>query len=290
MNLNRQNKIHNGKKQMIWLSTPYIGWSLLFVVIPLCMVLYYGLTTDSWSFTFANVTHITEPGYMKALVRSVELAVIATIVCFLLAYPLGMILRSMHLSRNGFIITLFILPMWMNFLLRTLTWMTLLEGSGVINGILDVLHLPNIHIINTPAAIVLGMVYNYLPFMILPIYTALNNIDEDLLNASRDLGAGELQTFCKVTFPLSLPGVGSGVTMVFIPALTTFAISSMLGGSKIMLIGNVIEQEFTSLYDWHLGSGISIILMVVIIINMMLNIAFDAKEERQAKSIKGGKR
>lgn len=290
MNLKKQNNTHNGKKKMVWLSTLYIAWSTLFVVIPLCMVLYYGLTTDTWHFTLENVSHIMEPGYLKALVRSIELAIIATLVCFLLAYPLGMILRSMHLSRNGFIITLFILPMWMNFLLRTLTWMTLLEGSGVINGILSYLHLPNINIINTPAAIVLGMVYNYLPFMILPIYTALNNIDESLLNAARDLGAGEAQTFFKITFPLSLPGVGSGVTMVFIPALTTFAISSMLGGSKIMLIGNVIEQEFTSLYDWHLGSGISIILMIVIIINMILNIVFDEKEAAQKRMIKGGKR
>ena len=252
------------------MASPYMAWAFIFIVVPLCMVIYYGLTNADGAFTFDNITTILKPGYLKALKRSVILAIISTLVCFLLAYPLGMILASMKLRKNAYIITLFILPMWMNFLLRTLTWMTLLEGKGVINTILDFLHLPTLNIINTPGAIVLGMVYNFLPFMILPIYNALNRIDENVINAARDLGADSFQTFCRITLPLSMPGILSGITMVFIPALTTFAISTMLGGSKILLIGNIIEQEFTQLYDWHLGSGLSIVLMVFILLNMII--------------------
>ena len=153
--------------------------------------------------------------------------------------------------------------------------MTLLERKGVINSLLELLHLPALNIINTPAAIILGMVYNFLPFMILPIYNSLSKIDENVVNAARDLGAGTVQTFLRIILPLSVPGIISGVTMVFIPSLTTFAISTMLGGSKILLIGNVIEQQFTLVYDWHLGSGLSIVLMVFIFINMIVEAAFD---------------
>lgn len=252
-----------------------MAWAFIFIVVPLCMVIYYGFTDSAGKFTLDNIGTIMKPGYLKALIRSIELALISTLVCFVLSYPLGMILASMKLKKNAYIVTLFILPMWMNFLLRTLTWMTLLEGKGVINTVLEFFHLPTISIINTPAAIVLGMVYNFLPFMILPIYNALNRIDENVINAARDLGANTLQTFLRITLPLSLPGVLSGITMVFIPALTTFAISTMLGGSKILLIGNIIEQEFTQLYDWHLGSGLSIVLMIFILINMIVEAVYD---------------
>lgn len=247
-----------------------MSWALIFILVPLGMVIYYGLTDTSGNFTLENIATMLKPGYMKSLIWSLELAIISTVVCFLLAYPLGMILSSMKLGQNAYIVTLFILPMWMNFLLRTLTWMTLLEGKGVINAVLEFLHLPTISIINTPAAIVLGMVYNFLPFMILPIYNSLIKIDENVINAAKDLGANSLQTFMKIILPLSLPGILSGITMVFIPALTTFAISTMLGGSKILLIGNIIEQEFTQLYDWHVGSGLSIVLMIFILINMIV--------------------
>ena len=157
--------------------------------------------------------------------------------------------------------------------------MTLLENKGVLNSILTLLHLPNVNIINTPSAIVIGMVYNFLPFMILPIYTSLSRIDDNVINAARDLGANSVQTFFRITLPLSVPGIISGITMVFIPALTTFAISTMLGGSKILLIGNVIEQEFTLTYNWHLGSGLSIVLMIFIIINMVVSFVSDQKAE-----------
>ncbi len=263
-------KLFKTRKSAGLMASPYIAWAIIFIVVPLCMVFYYGLTNSEGAFTLDNIATIIKPGYLKALKRSIILAIISTLVCFLLSYPLGMILASMKLKKNAYIVTLFILPMWMNFLLRTLTWMTLLEGKGVINTVLEFMHLPTLNIINTNSAIVLGMVYNFLPFMILPIYNALNRIDENVINAARDLGAGTVQTFLRITLPLSMPGILSGITMVFIPALTTFAISTMLGGSKILLIGNIIEQEFTQLYDWHLGSGLSIVLMIFIILNMII--------------------
>lgn len=273
-------KLFKSRKTSALMSSPYIAWATIFIIIPLCMVIYYGITDSNGQLTFDNITTIAKPGYLKALIRSVELALISTLVCFILAYPLGMILAGMKLKNNSYIVTLFILPMWMNFLLRTLTWMTLLEGKGVINTILDFFHLPTMKIINTPGAIVLGMVYNFLPFMILPIYNSLNSIDENVINAAKDLGADNLQTFLRITLPLSLPGILSGITMVFIPALTTFAISTMLGGSKILLIGNIIEQEFTQLYDWNLGSGLSIVLMLFILLNMIIESVSSKKGDR----------
>ncbi len=263
-------KLFKKNKTAPLLSSPYLAWALIFILVPLAMVIYYGVTDASGSFTMSNIAMIAEPGYLKALWRSIGLAFISTFVCFILAYPLGMILSSMKLEKDTYLVTLFILPMWMNFLLRTLTWMTLLEGKGVINTVLEFMHLPPIHIINTSGAIVLGMVYNFLPFMILPIYNSLSRIDDNIINAARDLGADSLQTFLRITLPLSVPGIISGITMVFIPALTTFAISTMLGGSKILLIGNIIEQQFTQVYDWHLGSGLSIVLMIFILINMII--------------------
>ena len=267
------------KKTSALMASPYLAWALIFILVPLGMILFYGLTDDTGAFTFATVAAIMQAEHFKALILALELSVISTVVCFFLAYPLGMILAKNKMSSQGIITTLFILPMWMNFLLRTFAWMTLLENKGVINGILGALHLPPINIINTPSAIVLGMVYNFLPFMILPIYNSLAKIDENVINAARDLGANKFQTFMRVTLPLTVPGIISGVTMVFIPALTTFAISTMLGGSKILLIGNIIEQEFTLTYDWHLGSGLSIVLMIFIVINMVVDAISERKED-----------
>lgn len=271
----------NKKLHKLLYSGPYLLWSAAFIIIPLCMVFFYGLTDKTGAFTLANVMAIASAEHSKALWLSIGLSLISTLICFLLAYPLAMILAHMNVNQHSFIVLIFILPMWMNFLLRTLAWQTLLEKTGVINSILSFFHLPSLNIINTPSAIVLGMVYNFLPFMVLPIYNVLVKIDPNVLNAARDLGASELQTFLRVTFPLSLPGVISGVTMVFVPALTTFVISNLLGGSKILLIGNVIEQEFTQAGNWHLGSGLSIVLMIFIIINMVATSIFDKEGEGQ---------
>ena len=184
----------------------------------------------------------------------------------------------MKFGAMGFIITIFIIPMWMNSLLRILAWQTLLERNGVINQILAFLHLPKQYLINTPYAIALGMIYDFLPFMLLPIYNALEKIDQNVVNAAYDLGANRFQTFWKVIFPLTLPGVIAGITMVFVPALTTFVISDFLGGSKVLLIGNVIEQQFTQVGNWNVGSGLSLVLMIFILISMALMQHYDSGE------------
>ena len=213
------------------MAVPYLFWSAAFIIIPLCMIFYYGLTDRSGAFTFENVAAISSPEHMKALITALVLSLISTVVCLALAYPLAMILAGRHVSQQSFIVLIFILPMWMNFLLRTLAWQTLLEKTGVINSVLSFFGLPTLNIINTPGAIILGMVYNFLPFMVLPLYNALTKIDPNVINAAHDLGANWFQTFLRVIFPLSLPGVISGITMVFVPALTTFVISNLLGGS-----------------------------------------------------------
>lgn len=266
----------NNKK---YLSVPYIFWMAAFIIIPLLMVVYYGFTDKSGAFTLDNMKQIFDPVNLKALWLSVKLSLFSTIICLILAYPLALILNNIKLKNSSFIIILFILPMWMNFLLRTFAWQTLLEKNGVINSILNLLHLPNIEIINTPAAIILGMVYNYLPFMILPIYNSLIKIDKNVINAARDLGADGIQAFYKIVLPLSLPGVISGITMVFVPAMTTFVISDILGGSKILLIGNIIDQEFTMSYNWNIGSGLSLVLMVFILLSMALLAKYDKETE-----------
>lgn len=264
------------------LSGPYLLWMVGFTLIPLAMIVWYGLTDKSGAFTMANVVSIAAADHLKALWLSLGLSLISTVLCLVLAYPLAMILRSRGNAASGFIVFIFILPMWMNFLLRTLAWQTLLEKNGVINGILSWLHLPTHSIINTPYAIVLGMVYNFLPFMVLPVYNVLAKIDDNVINAAKDLGANTFQTFVKVWFPLSIPGVISGITMVFVPSLTTFVISDLLGGSKILLIGNVIEQEFTKGSNWHLGSGLSLVLMVFILISMAMIAKYDKNGEGTA--------
>lgn len=264
------------------LATPYLIWSVAFVIIPILMIFYYALTDIDNNFTLANLARITEPENLKALGLALLLSLISTIFCLILAYPLAMILSARNVNQSSFIVLIFILPMWMNFLLRTLAWQTLLEKNGVINSILSFLRLPNLSIINTPYAIVLGMVYNFLPFMVLPIYNVLSKIDKDVINAARDLGASGPQIFFRILLPLSIPGMISGITMVFVPALTTFVISDILGGSKILLIGNVIEQEFTQSYDWNAGSGLSLVLMFFIILSMAVVTKYDKNGEGTA--------
>lgn len=264
------------------LSGPYLIWMAGFTLIPLAMIIWYGLTDKGGGLTMANVIAIASADHAKALWLSLGLSLVSTVLCLLLAYPLARILRGRGAAAGGFIVFIFILPMWMNFLLRTLAWQTLLEKNGVINGILNWLHLPSQSMINTPSAIVLGMVYNFLPFMVLPIYNVLSKIDDNIINAAMDLGANSFQRFTRIWFPLSIPGIISGITMVFVPSLTTFVISDLLGGSKILLIGNVIEQEFTRGSNWHLGSGLSLVLMVFILISMAMIAKYDKNGEGTA--------
>ena len=260
-------------------SAPFMAFMLCGTLIPACVIAYYGMTDRSGAFTLANLVAIASGEHAKALGLSLLLAFASTVICLLLAFPLGLALKESKLGKKGFMVFVFILPMWMNFLLRTMAWQVLLEKNGIINGMLASIGLPALNIINTPAAVILGMVYDYLPFMILPIYNALIKIDNNLIEAAYDLGASKSLVFRKVIVPLSVPGIVSGVTMVFVPSLTTFAISNMLGGGKVNLIGNIIEPEFTASANWNLGSELSLIMMIFIVISMALIEKFDRNGE-----------
>ena len=249
-----------------WLSTPYVLWSVMFIIIPLGMIFYYGLTDRTGAFTLQNITAIATAEHAKALWLSLLLSIISTVICFLLAYPLALILSNMKVNQHSFIILIFILPMWMNFLLRTLAWQTLLEKSGVINSVLNFLHLPNINIINTPYAIILGMVYNFLPFMVLPLYNVLSKIDKNVLNASRDLGANSVHTFFRIILPLTLPGIFAGTIQVFIPSLDAFYIADVMGGGNSTLLGNLIKDQFMAARNWPSGAAFSVILILFTLI------------------------
>lgn len=249
-------------------ALPFSVCILAGTLVPLAVIAYYGLTDRSGIFTIDNLMAIFGSEHAKALVLALLLAVISTLICLILSMPLALILRNSNLGKRGFMVFIFILPMWMNFLLRTMAWRVLLERGGLINDVLSFLHLPALEIINTPVAVVLGMVYDFLPFMVLPIYNAMVKIENDVIEAAYDLGATRIRVLWSVILPLSIPGIASGITMVFVPALTTFAISNMLGGGKINLIGNIIEQEFTTTGNWHLGSGLSLIMMIFILISM----------------------
>lgn len=250
------------------LSGPYMAWIVGFIILPILMILYYGITDSSGSFTLQNITAITEPIHMKALLLSLKLALLCTAICLLLAYPLAMILNGLHLKRQSFVVFIFMLPMWMNLMLRILAWQLLLSNNGILNTVLESLGLAKVQLLNTSSAVVFGMVYDFLPFMILPIYNSMSRIGSDVIDAAKDLGANTLQVFLKIILPLTVSGVISGIIMVFVPALTSFVISDLLGGGKVLLIGNVIEQEFMQSMDWNMGSGLSIVLMVFVIASM----------------------
>ncbi|MBE5926853.1 MAG: ABC transporter permease [Lachnospiraceae bacterium] len=258
-------------------ASPYVVWIIAFIIIPLLFIAYYGFTDGEGNFTMENVAAITQPMYYKALWLSVELSVLSTLICLLLAYPLALILRNMHIGSKGFIVFIFILPMWMNFLLRTYAWQAILDVNGVLDQLLAALNLPAFNIINTPAAIVFGMVYDFLPFMVLPIYNVLIKIDDNTINAARDLGADYFTTLRKIIIPLSLPGIASGIIMVFVPALTTFVISDILGGGKLLLIGNIIENKVKA-DNLNMAAGLSLILMIFIVLNMMFTAKYDKSE------------
>ena len=252
------------------LAMPYTIWMIGFIVIPLFFIAFYAFTTRDGAFTLQNIIAFFEPVHFRSFVRALKLSFISTVICILLAYPVALILSEKKINAKALMIYIFILPMWMNALLRIFAWLTLLERKGVINIILTYFKLPNINIINTNYAVILGMVYSFLPFMILPIYNSLMKIDDNTINASLDLGATKWQTLYKVIIPLSVPGMVSGITMVFIPALTTIIISYILGGGEIFLIGDVIDQEFLFASNWNLGSGLSFVLIIFILVVMAI--------------------
>jgi len=243
----------------------------IFVLVPMLLVLYYSLTSAGDKGTYFTTEHFVrfmDPIYIKVLLRSIILAITATFICLIIGYPLAYILANSDFAQKHSLLFLIIVPMWMNFLLRTYAWMTILENSGILNSLLESLGFARIQFMYNQGAVVFGMVYNFLPFMILPIHSVLIKIDGSLIEAAKDLGAGRKRIFAKVIFPLSLPGIISGITMVFMPAVTTFVISRLLGGGQFTLIGNLIEKQFVYVGDWNFGSSMSIILMILILISM----------------------
>ena len=243
---------------------PYIVWSVLFIIAPLVMVLYYAFTDTSGAFSLSSINVI--PAYTSTILLSVIYGVIASAICLLIGYPFAYLLTKTKLSTQSMMVLLVMLPMWMNFLIRTYSWMTILGDSGIINTVLGVLGLGSVKLINTGGAVILGMVYNFLPYMILPIYSVISKMDNSLIEAAQDLGSSKAQIFRKVIMPLSLPSVISGITMVFVPCVSTFYITQKLGGGQVVLIGDIIETQFQTANNYHLGASLSLVLMVLIIV------------------------
>jgi len=262
-------------KKNTLLTGPYLVWAIGFIVLPLFTIVYYAFTDKAHRFTFDNIVNaVSDPANLKALGMTLLLASLATVICLLLAYPLALCLRGLKMKSKSFVVYLFILPIWLNFMLQMVAITILIEDKGVLNFFLGKLGIPELKVMSTQSAIIIGMIYDYFPFMLLPIYNAVSDIDKAVIDASMDLGANALQTFRKVTLPLSLKGVISGITMVFIPAISDFAIAEMLGGGKVLLIGNVVESNFAKGY-YNVGSGLAVILMLFVLLSMLVT---DRKE------------
>ena len=253
-------------------AVPYLFWLVVFILLPLLLFFYYGFTVkdgEGVRFSLQNFQTFFHSGnYIQVFLRSLYCAGVSTVICLVVGYPAAMLLASPRYRKNGFLLSLVVIPMWMNLLLRTYSWLTILENNGILNSLLQWMGFAPKVWLYGEGAVIFGMVYNFLPFMILPIYSVMVKIDDSLLEASSDLGASQARTFMKITFPLSLSGVMSGITMVFMPAVTTFAISEILSGRKVALLGNFIEAQFTTVGNWHFGSALSIILIVIILIGM----------------------
>lgn len=288
------------KNKLALFSAPYVLWMAVFVVIPILMIVVYAFSSAGGGFTLENFARIGD--YMVVFTRSFKLAFIATAICLLLGYPVSCFLAREGPRFQRVAMMLIMLPMWMNFLLRTYSWMSILENNGLLNqlfqqiGLIDLYNQVAMHFASDPAAyvpidhfqmigtqgaVVLGMVYNYLPFMILPIYSVLVKLDHSLIEAARDLGASSVQVFRKVILPLSLPGVLSGITMVFVPSVSTFAISRLLGGGTQMMLGDLIEQQFLGgAYNPQLGAAIALVMMAIVVVCMLVMNRFGDGEEQ----------
>jgi len=257
---------------------PYTVWMALFIVVPIILIIVYAFTSNKGGFSFENFTHMST--FVPVFVRSFKLAIIATVLCIIIAYPIAYIISRTGQRFQSICMLLIMLPMWMNSLLRTYAWVSILENTGLLNRLLQAVGLPTLSLINTEAAVVIGMIYNFLPFMILPIYSVLVKIDYNLIEAAQDLGANGTIVFRKVIFPLSLPGVLSGITMVFVPSVSTFVISKLLGGGSNMLLGDLIESQFLgTAYNPHLGSSIALVMMIIVMICMFVMNKFGEGEE-----------
>ena len=260
-----------------WAAAPYLVWMAAFIVVPLFIVIWSALTNSEGQPTLENLAAIGR--YSSVFARSLLLAAEATIICLVLAFPVGYFLSRLRANKQHIMLMLVMLPMWMNFLLRTYAWMTLLERNGLINRLLGLFGLGPVEMINTSGAVVLGMVYNYLPYMILPLYTAMTKIDDSVIEAAQDLGCNTFKVVTRVLIPLSGPGIATGITMVFVPAVSTFIISRMLGGGSNLLIGDLIELQFLgNSYNLNIGSAMSLVLMVIVLLCMSFTSSFDESE------------
>jgi len=265
-----------------YLAIPYVGWMALFVVTPIILVFVFAFTTPEGELTLRNFSDMGL--FSPVFIRSFRLAFIATIICILLGYPVAYILAREVARVQRILFMLIMLPLWMNFLLRTYAWMSILENTGLLNQLLSFLSLPTVSIINTEGAVVLGMVYNFLPFMILPIYSVIVKIDKSLLEAASDLGANSFSVFRKLIIPLSIPGILSGVTMVFVPAVSAFVITQLLGGGMVFLLGDLIEMQFRgNAHNPHVGSAISLVMMLIVIVFVIVMNKFGAGDAKAVR-------
>lgn len=283
---------NHGVKRSLF-AAPYSLWMILFTIVPVILIAYYAFTDASGAFTLDNFRHFFDSNYSKnqlyaslgpeaaayitrgtvnvdTLVYSLWMAFLCTGICLLMGYPAALFMADRHMKLGPSLVVLFIIPMWMNFLLRTIAWMSLLEDQGLINQFLRWLGFDGVQLMYNSGAVLLGMVYNYLPFMVFPIYTVLSKQDPKLGEAAQDLGCNEMRTFTRVTLPLSLPGVISGITMVFMPSVTTFFIPRMLGGGNSMMFGDLIESKFLTEGSWNVGSALSLIMMLLILLSLSI--------------------
>ncbi len=279
-------------KEFRSLIKPYVVWMALFIVLPMLFIILYAFTTPgnnviSLQFTLDNFKKFFDPVFIKVLWESIRIAGITTIICLIIGYPLAYIISKQSEKAQTLLILLVTIPMWINMLVRTYAWIGILSDVGIINNLLGMVGIKPITMMYTDFAVILGMVYNFLPFMIIQIYNVLAKLDQNLINASYDLGANRYQTFRKVVFPLSLSGVISGITLVFLPSLSTFIIPKFLGGGSYVLIGNLIENQFINIGDYNFGSAISLIMALLIFASMYLTQKFD-KDASQEK-VKGGR-
>ena len=258
-------------------ASPYIVWAALFIIVPLIFVAYYSVTDSNGNFTLEYIADIGR--YKDVMLNSIWLGFIATVISLVLAYPLAYIMARSKANVQRTMMMLVMLPMWMNLLIRTYSMMILMQDTGVINSVLSSLNLPNLHMINTQGAVVFGMVYNYIPYMILPLYNIMSKMDHSLIEAAEDLGGNKVTVFKNIILPLSMPGIASGFTMVFVPSVSTFYISKKLGGNTFSLIGDVIEMQFKSSNNYNLGAALPMVLMVLIIICMMVMNRFTGDDD-----------
>ena len=258
-------------------ASPYIVWSVLFIIAPLIFVVYYSFTDASGAFTLENITALSK--YTPTFLRSIWFGIVATLICLVIAFPLAYFISQSTEKVQRTMVMLVMLPMWMSFLIRTYSWMAILQDTGIINTLLGKIGIDPIHMINTEGAVILGMVYNFLPYMILPIYSVMAKLDRSMVEACQDLGGNRLTVIRKCIIPMSMPGIVSGITMVFVPSVSTFYISQKLGGGSFDLLGDVIERQFQQSYNYNLGASISLVLMVLILICMAVMNRFSGDEE-----------